>query len=52
MNQKEFAKLLGVSQGKYSKWETQREQPNLENALKISYKLNIPVNDFTELASE
>ena len=46
MTQKKFAAFLGMSQQQYNRYETQVNQPNLETALKISYKIGIPVNDF------
>lgn len=45
MNQSEFAKYLGLRQDQYNRYERQDRQPTLEQALKISKKLGISVND-------
>lgn len=52
MNQKRFAAFLGMAQQQYNRYETQENQPNLETALKISYKIGVPVNDFIYIDGE
>ncbi|WP_309225229.1 helix-turn-helix domain-containing protein [Paenibacillus sp. JMULE4] len=51
MNQIEFAEFLGLPQQQYNRYENQRTQPSLELALKISGKVNRPVNDLFYLTS-
>ncbi|MCD8087926.1 MAG: helix-turn-helix domain-containing protein [Oscillospiraceae bacterium] len=43
MTQKEFGKLMGVSQGAVSRWESGEENFTLETLAKISVRLNIPM---------
>lgn len=40
MTQKEFAKMMGVSQGMVSKWESAEYNFTIENIAQISEKLN------------
>ena len=44
MNQTEFAKFLGVTQGMVSKWESGEYNFTLENISNIFVKLNLDVN--------
>ena len=44
MNQTEFAKFLGVTQGMVSKWESGEYNFSLENISNIFVKLNLDVN--------
>ncbi|OIJ12643.1 transcriptional regulator [Anaerobacillus alkalilacustris] len=52
MNQTEFASFLGINISQYSRYETQKMQPNLETALEISEKLNVTVNSIFQRVSE
>ena len=45
LNQKEFSRILGVSEAQYSRYESKTAQPSLEIAIKISIALNMTVND-------
>jgi putative transcriptional regulator len=45
MNQTEFASFLEISIHQYNRYEKQAIQPSLEIALKISQKVNRPVNE-------
>jgi putative transcriptional regulator len=49
MNQGEFAEYLGILQQQYNRYEKNNVQPNLETALKIAKKLNVPVEDIFEM---
>lgn len=40
LTQKEFAEMLGIKQNSYSDWETGKNEPNLENIIKIAKILN------------
>lgn len=44
MSQKEFAQLLGVSQGMISKWESQNYNFSIEALANICDKLNLEMN--------
>ena len=41
--QADMARMLGISQYQYNRYERQRAQPTLEVALRIARKLNLPV---------
>lgn len=43
LNQKQFAALMGVSQGLISKWETGETNFTLQTLVRIASKLNIPM---------
>ena len=45
MNQTEFAEYLGVQQAQLSRWEGQKQQPNLEWAYKLCIKLSCNITD-------
>lgn len=47
--QKEFAEFLKVNSKRYYNWENGVSRPNLEEALKISGKLNKTVNEIWSL---
>lgn len=49
MKQTEFAEYLGVNRQLYNRWENQDIQPGLEWVLKLSKRLNIPVEDIVYL---
>ncbi|MGF6990381.1 transcriptional regulator with XRE-family HTH domain [Lachnospiraceae bacterium PM6-15] len=62
MNQREFAKAIGVSNGAVAMWETNKRQPDLETLLKLANFFNVstdyllgkeqtPTNIITELDS-
>lgn len=44
LNQREFAKALGVSNGAVAMWETNKRQPDLEMIKKMSSFFNVPVD--------
>lgn len=50
MNQKEFCKLLGISQSTYSSIEANKIQGNIENILIIAKALNLKVEDIWYLS--
>ncbi|NFD28773.1 XRE family transcriptional regulator [Clostridium botulinum] len=50
MNQKEFCKLLGISQSTYSSIESNKIQGNIENILIIAKALNLKVEDIWYLS--
>jgi putative transcriptional regulator len=52
MNQAEFATFLGISPFQYNRYERNKSQPTLEIALRISAKLDVPVNDIFYIESE
>jgi putative transcriptional regulator len=52
MNQIEFAEYLGVSQSLYNRWEKQRNQPTTEMVLRVSKRLNLPVESIVCLVEE
>jgi putative transcriptional regulator len=52
MNQKQFSNYLNISQPQYSRYERQIDQPSLETVMKISNRINKPVNDIIYLVSE
>jgi putative transcriptional regulator len=52
MESGEFAQFLEMAQPQYSRYEKNKSQPNLETALRISYKVNKPINDFIELVPD
>lgn len=43
MNQTEFSDFLGVSRHVYNRWERQTAQPSVEWVLRISARLEVPV---------
>jgi transcriptional regulator with XRE-family HTH domain len=43
MNQKDFAKFMGVSQGMVSRWEKGECNFTLQSLVRIALKLNIPI---------
>lgn len=45
LNQKEFCKLIGISQSTYSAIETNKMQGNIENILNIAKALNKNVEE-------
>lgn len=45
LNQKEFCKIIGISQSTYSNLESNRIQGNIENILIIAKALNRKVED-------
>lgn len=45
MNQKEFARFLGIVPNQYNRYERQHSQPTLELALRFAKKLNVSVED-------
>lgn len=45
LNQKEFCKLIGISQSTYSAIESNKMQGNIENILNIAKALNKNVED-------
>ncbi|SFA91295.1 DNA-binding transcriptional regulator, XRE-family HTH domain [Cohnella sp. OV330] len=49
MNQVEFAKMLGISQSQYNRYELQQRQPLLEIVLQMAEKLNRPVEQIVYL---
>lgn len=44
MNQREFAHILGVSNGAVAMWETNKRQPDLDTLRKIANLFNIPTD--------
>lgn len=44
-HQTQMAELLGLRQEHYNRYESNRQQPTLEMALKIAAILNIPVEE-------
>lgn len=46
--QKEFAELLNISKKTYNLVENNKKQVSLDNAFKISNKLNIKIEDIWE----
>lgn len=52
MEQTEFAKLLGVHQSQYNRWERQVTQPNLQKAWEIAKKLKIQIEELFEEVEE
>lgn len=49
LDQKSFAKMIGISNTTYNNIETNRVVGNIETALKIAKALNLPVEDIWEL---
>ena len=45
MDQKSFAKMIGISNTTYNNLETNRVVGNIETALKIAKALNLPVEE-------
>lgn len=52
LNQTEFAKILDLSQQDYNRIENNKKQVTIETALKISKKLNKPVEQIFELLED
>lgn len=50
--QADMARLLGISQFQYNRYERQKAQPTLEIALQIAGKLKIPVEQIFYLGPE
>mgnify|MGYP003371059499 CR=1 FL=1 len=44
MNQREFAQLLGVSNGAVAMWETNKRQPDLDTLCKIANLFSVPTD--------
>jgi putative transcriptional regulator len=49
MDQKQFSSYLGVNQSLYNRWERQNTQPSVEWLLKISKRINKPIEDIVYL---
>ena len=45
LNQRQLAKILGLSHGLISHWEKGRKRPGLEIAQRLSLVIDIDVND-------
>jgi putative transcriptional regulator len=45
MNQTEFADFLGINVNQYNKYENNKKQPNLENALAIFEKIKTQLKE-------
>ncbi|MBD8137357.1 helix-turn-helix transcriptional regulator [Bacillus sp. CFBP 13597] len=45
MNQTEFAEFLGLSVYQYNRYEKEAREPSLDNAMLISERLGITVNE-------
>lgn len=45
MNQKDFANMLKIDRGTYSRIENMKKSVSLENAFDISEKLNLKIED-------
>ncbi|MEJ8548134.1 helix-turn-helix transcriptional regulator [Brevibacillus borstelensis] len=49
MNQIEFSEFLGVNRQLYNRWENQATQPSLEWVLRISKKIQRPLEEIIYL---
>lgn len=45
LTQKELAEQIGIKQNSYSDWETGKNEPNLENVVKLAHILNVTTDD-------
>lgn len=50
--QADMARLLGLSQFQYNRYERQKAQPTLEIALRMAQKLNLPVEQIFYISPE